>query len=432
MLHSSDRDRTLILVGFSETSDPNGNWHFYTIDGNPFDINIFSDYPMVAITKDKFYFTVNAVDVDSTWQDGFVETYIWEIDKFSGYNGDSLEAVMYNEILFGGQPIRNLCPITPANEGLLDKQYFLSNRNFAVENDTFFLVTLDNGLVDVRTLIADTPYGVPPNAVQNNSLTLQTNDARVLDAFYLDGKVQFVNNCVNPVNGFASIYHGRIADIENSNSVSGDVIAYGDLELGYPDISYAGVQPGEDHSIIVVSHVGEGRFPGISALEYDGSTYSELVTLHEGTGVINQIGGSLQRWGDYSGNQRIYNLPGACWTVSSFGRSNREYGVGINELSRSDINVSSRDVQHIPHKIYPNPVSDWVEIEFEIPSRSLITINLFDLRGQGIREIVTTTPKKTGQATFRFATDHLSSGTYIISASSEEGILFSDRIIISN
>ncbi|MDX1686259.1 MAG: hypothetical protein R3275_13565, partial [Saprospiraceae bacterium] len=47
MLHSSDRDRTLILVGFSETSDPNGNWHFYTIDGNPFDINIFSDYPMV-------------------------------------------------------------------------------------------------------------------------------------------------------------------------------------------------------------------------------------------------------------------------------------------------------------------------------------------------------------------------------------------------
>ena len=317
MLHSTDKDRNSIIVAFSESNDPNGNWHLYVIDGNPFDINVFSDYPMLSITNDNLYITVNAVDVDSTWQAGFVESYIWEIGKSEGHQGEAITTTMYNEIHYNDKPIRNLCPITTGDENLLDVQYFLSNRNFDLENDTIFLIKLENGTISTSVLKADTPYGVPPNAVQNQNLNLQTNDARILDAYLQDGHVQFVGNCVNPANGFAVIYHGLIEDIGSSSTVQGNVLAYGDLELGYPDISYAGTNTGDRRSIIVTSHVGEGRFPGVSALEFDGSDFSDLVTLHEGEGYITRIGGSLQRWGDYSGNQRKYDQPGVCWTVSS-------------------------------------------------------------------------------------------------------------------
>lgn len=430
MLHSSNKDRTLIIVGFSETNDPSEDWNFYTIEGNPFDINIFSDYPMLAITNDNFYFTVNAVDVDKTWQEGFVETYIWEIGKAEGYAGSTLDATMYNDIIYNNRNIRNLCPISSADGTLMDKQYFLSNRNFDVENDTLFLVTLDDGNIDIRHLITDVPYGVPPNAVQTSQLSLQTNDARVLDAFFKDNHVQFVSNTVNPINGFATIYHGLIEDIETSTTITGNVLAYGDLELGYPDISWAGIEADDRHAIIVTSHVGEGRFPGISALEYDGNTHSDLVSLVEGADVINQIGGEVQRWGDYAGNDRRLNRPGTCWTVASYGRGQREYGVWINELARSDVSVSVVDPEPIQLDIWPNPTTEWLQIAFNIVDSGPISIDLYDLNGRKIKSIVDTKPKKQGAATFKFTMDQMPAGTYVVRAVQNEIQLFSETIIV--
>jgi hypothetical protein len=433
MLHSTDRDRNSIIVAFSETNDPNGNWHLYVLDGNPFDINIFSDYPMISITNDHLYITVNAVNVDSTWQAGFVESYIWELGKAEGHIGQSLITTMYNDVLYGNKPIRNLCPVTPGDENLLDVQYFLSNRNFDVENDTIFLIKFDNGQISTTVLKASMPYGVPPNAVQGQNSNLQTNDARILDAFLQDGHVQFVGNCVNPNNGFAVIYHGLIEDIEASSTAQGSVISYGDLELGYPDIAYVGTKTGDRQSIIVTSHVGEGRFPGVSALEFDGTDFSELVTLHEGEGQITQIGGSLQRWGDYSGNQRKYNEPGVCWTVSSFGRNDREYGIWISELAESEVMVNNRNYHaQVESNLFPNPSFDWVTIDFDIPNVNHIKIEIASIDGKYKEEIVDLSPKRTGPASFKFSTSQLSSGNYIVSAVSSEGVLFTKPLTVQH
>ena len=39
-----------IIVGFSQTNDPNGNWNLYTLPGNPLNNNLWSDYPMISMT----------------------------------------------------------------------------------------------------------------------------------------------------------------------------------------------------------------------------------------------------------------------------------------------------------------------------------------------------------------------------------------------
>ena len=382
MLHGTNRDQTDIIMAFSQTSDPTGDWNFYIVPGNPFNQTIFSDYPMLSLTPDHLYLTINAVDDELSWQEGFVETYIWQMDKFQGYAGDSLTPTLINEIKWNDKPIRNLCPITSGDENLPTTPYFLSNRNFDIQNDTVFLVKYENDEITVRPIIVDTPYGVPPNADQGSN-DLQTNDARILDAFVQDGHVQFVGNCVNPDNGLAAFYHGIIEDIEQSNTATGQIITDGDNELGYPDISYAGTGPGDRHSLIVVSHVALDRFPGISVLEYNGLEHSPLQSLKEGSNYITRLGGQVERWGDYSGNQRIYNQPGVAWVNSSIGRISREYGIWIGHIARSDINVATKDVKDpvVDSKVWPNPAFEWATIEFTPPSRD--DVRLFNCRSVG-------------------------------------------------
>jgi hypothetical protein len=429
ILHGTSRDRSQIIVAFTETNDPTGNWFLYLIDGNPFDQTIFSDYPMLGLTKDHFYFTVNAVDDELSWQEGFVETYIWQIEKLSGYAGASLlPATLITGAEWEGKPIRNLCPITAGDENLQDKQYFISTRNFDIQNDTIFLVELGDSLSS-RTLVADVTYGAPPNAEQGTN-TLQTNDARILDAFVQEGHVQFVANTIDTTTGLAVIYHGLIDDIDASTTVTGTIISEGDLELGYPDICYAGTARGDRHSIIVTSHVSRSRFPGVSALEFNGTEHSELISLFEGENYITRLGGAFERWGDYSGNQRIYNEPGGCWTVSSFGRNDRNYGIWISKLGRSDVNVSTEDqVIQSDAKVYPNPAREWVSVEFETYTYAPVVVQVVNLQGQVVMDIADFYPKKEGLMKFNFNSLVLPSGSYQIVGRQEGQVIFSKGFI---
>jgi hypothetical protein len=70
------------------------------------------------------------------------------------------------------------------NEDFGSDIYLLSTRSFDVQNDTVFMVHINRNLehpdldLTVQPLIADRPYGVPPNARQPMDF-LQTNEARV-------------------------------------------------------------------------------------------------------------------------------------------------------------------------------------------------------------------------------------------------------------
>lgn len=81
---SQDSNKTKIIVGFSQTNDPTGDWNLYTVDGNPLSTNTWSDYPMITITEDEFFITINSIGVNEPWETGFKQTFVWQIDKYSG------------------------------------------------------------------------------------------------------------------------------------------------------------------------------------------------------------------------------------------------------------------------------------------------------------------------------------------------------------
>src|SRR5690606_38466729 len=122
-----------------------------SLPGNPLNNNLWSDYPLIAITKKELFFTVNLLYEDSTWQKGFVETLIWQMRKDSGYVGKNLAAHLHSDIKYNNRPLRNICPVKGGSRTYGPSMYFLSNRNFAAQNDSVFLLK-----------IADTAGAAPP------------------------------------------------------------------------------------------------------------------------------------------------------------------------------------------------------------------------------------------------------------------------------
>ena len=81
---------TDIIVAFSQTDNPAGLWNVYGLPGNPNELDQWTDYPMISITNDHLYLTINLLKDDESWQLGFIETIIWQMDKSTGYDGIDL------------------------------------------------------------------------------------------------------------------------------------------------------------------------------------------------------------------------------------------------------------------------------------------------------------------------------------------------------
>ncbi|MCC5916088.1 MAG: hypothetical protein JJU02_02050, partial [Cryomorphaceae bacterium] len=255
-------ENSFLVFAFSSTSNPLDDWHVYQIPGNPLNNNRWTDFPCLAITKDEVIYTANFIIPDVSWQAGFDGSMIWQLDKHAAFRGDdSLPARLWHDVRHDGKFIRNLHPVNGAT-GITDEVILLSNRNFDIENDTFFVVKLHGAMndpdafLDIKAVRSNTPYGLAPNGRQVNTDPndptdgLDINDSRVLGAFIESGNIQFVGNTVNPQTGFAAIYHGFIRDAGTNPTITGHIIGHEVRDFGYPNIAWTGQQNNQPQSII--------------------------------------------------------------------------------------------------------------------------------------------------------------------------------------
>ncbi|MGB0870809.1 MAG: T9SS type A sorting domain-containing protein [Flavobacteriales bacterium] len=344
-----------IIVCFSTSSNPNDPWNVYELPGNPLDNNRWTDFPAISLSGNDLFITGNLIVPDVSWQVGFDGSVIWQIDKSSGYeNKSELNTKLFKDITYDGKYIRNLHAVRGA-DGIADKQYFLSNRNFDIENDTIFVLDVEGNLAEtdpqlsVNFSISNLKYGVPPNGRQADTDTsdptngLQTNDARVLAAIKLNNTIQFVSNSINPATGLSSIYHGKINDLDNLN-ITANRITHPTLDFGYPNIAWTGNENCDDEMIIAFNHTSPVEFPGISCLyvNNDGA-YSSITTLKKGENIVDKLSGGYERWGDYFGLQRKYNEPGKVFSFGYFADESKRNTGWVNEIISPDtskINIS--------------------------------------------------------------------------------------------
>lgn len=421
-LHGSESSDTGIGIMFSVSNDITGDWVVYALPGNPFSNTTWTDYPMITVTDTDLLITVNLIRDAEPWETGFDETIIWQLDKQNGYNGEDMNSVLWQDLAWDGKNIRNLCPMESADAEPEPNAYFLSNRNFDMENDTFFFVEMTGGIDDpsaelkIETLISPTPYGAPPNAAQSVG-ALQTNDARVLEGYYHNGEIQFVGNTRNLDNNKAGIYHGTISDVLGEKSFELQHIIPADLEIGYPGITYTGIDPDDRDAIIHFSHTSETVFAGVSAMYYDPEFgYSDIVVIREGDGYIDILNGDVERWGDYAGSQREFLDPGLCFISGTLGVPSKHNRPWVARLARPDFALSSVDLNSKTDvNLFPNPVNSRVTVELNIPQSNLrVQALLYDNSGRVIEQVYNGIIRKSGETELSFETSHLAKGNYTV------------------
>jgi hypothetical protein len=336
------------MVCFSTSNDPTDDWNVYFIDGNPLDNNRWTDFPAISITEDELFITGNLIVPDVSWQVGFDGSVIWQVSKEDGYSGaDTLNHRVFTDIRYNGRFIRNLHPVQGAR-GVTAEQYFMSNRNFDVQNDTVFVLKMLSKLdeeqnLDIKALRTDLPYGMPPNGRQADTDTsdatggLQTNDARVLAAVYYDEKIQYVANCINPETGLSCIYHGFVQDPGGETTIRGRYIADSHLDFGYPNIALCGNEYCEPEAMIGFNYAAPDSFPGVAMVYFSNdSLYSDLKIIKAGENYVDRLPGTYERWGDYFGLQRWHARTNEAVLVGYYGLNTRGNGSWLAHVQSPD------------------------------------------------------------------------------------------------
>ncbi|MEI8280064.1 MAG: T9SS type A sorting domain-containing protein [Bacteroidota bacterium] len=438
MLNGTDQN-SWVVVGFSQTSSPSGAWNFYKFVGNYNNDSTWFDYPAIALTKDEFFFTGNKIKDNVSWQTGFTQSVIYQIRKSDGYNGDAtLTYHIWDNINFGGQAIRNLFPVKGGSSLKGPEQYFLSNRNYATQNDTVFLVKIPDTLNSGNTNLAITPlvsnvnYGVPPDGRQKDTaIHLATNDGRVLGAYIEGTEIQFVSTTVVPATGGAGVYHGKITNVTTTPSLLAQIYAIDTLDFGYPNISYAGNFNGSNNSIISFDYSGPQTYPGLGAMFYDGTQYSGMLNVKGGDTSIKVLVGTgggpatEQRWGDYTGSQPDWSSIGAVWIEGIFGHkhyASTNYGNYMARLT-SPYWTSVPVIQPLASNsaLFPNPAEQFINIDFKLKQNQALHFVIYDMQGRMVDKLLDQYCTE-GMNRIQFNIAPLAIGTYILKAMDEKGI----------
>jgi hypothetical protein len=422
-----------IILGFSQTSNPSGAWNFYKFFGNYANDTTWFDYPAISVTHNEFFLTGNKLVYGGSWQTGFVRSVIYQVRKADGYAGAAaLHYQIWDSIRYDNSFVRYFHTLSPSNAITGPEQYFISNHNFGVLADTVFIIKVPDTIGSADTILTVTPvvatgatYSMPPNGRQpDTSYVLQTNDARITGGFIKDNELQFVNASLDPSNGSSAVYHGVITNFKTAPVLTGRLYSFDSLDLGYPNISYTGSVGGVAQSIISFDYTGPNTMPGLGAMFFDGSNYSDMVRLRTGDSSIHiyYVTGREQRWGDYSGSQYDWSAPGTVWVNGIYGRRDHNYGNYMAELvSPYEVGVPVIHTPVVPPaKLYPNPTEQFVSFEFNVGKEQLFTFNIYDMQGRLIDKVLDNFCHE-GQNVLRFNIAPLAPGTYILKAVGAQG-----------
>jgi len=431
MLNSTDQYNYIVL-GFSQSSDPTGTWNFYKFYGDYTGDTTWFDYPAISVTKNEFFLTGNKIKYDSSWQAGFTRSLIYQVRKQDGYNGDSLlHYQIWDSVQYNNHFLRCLYPLNPGDSLQGPAQYFLSNRNFDITNDTVFLVQVPDTIGSTDSILTVTPvisssasYGVPPDGRQpDTTIPLATNDGRILGGFIKGNEIQFVSTSVDPAYGSACVYHGIISNFTTSPALGGALISTDSLDYGYPNISYAGTIGSNVQSIISFDYSGPHTYAGYGAVYFDGSNYSDMLNIISGDSTINMLGPGEQRWGDYSGSQPDWTTTGAVWCEGIYGRKNQQYGNYIARLaSPYRVSVPATSISS-SSRLYPNPGITYVTFDFSVAQEQVFSFVIYDMQGRVVDKVLDNYCAA-GRNLIRLNIQPLPPGSYLLKAAGNKGETF--------
>lgn len=449
--HQEDRFVVVFLVGnkpanshvcvaFSSTKNPMDDWNVYMLTGDALNTGHWTDYPAISVTEDDLFITGNLLLDGVSWQLGFNQSIIWQIDKENGYSGlDSLNFNLWSDIKDDSINIRNIHPVKGARELQDKEQYLLSNRNFSLESDSLYLIKIENSQksnkseLSIKRISLDNHYFLSPNGQQYSGKELATNDSRVLGAIIDEDWIQFVQHSMDTNYGTAGIYHGIIYNYEQNPFVESKMISDSIIDFGYPNIASTAINPNEKECVIGFNYTSIYDTNGVSCMYMNNEEeYSSFTKLHKGDRAIDRLSGNIDRWGDYSGIQRKYDDPCRTWISGMFGK------IGSNGSWISSVSTSDTCREPIPYLflepkftdgvLFPNPSKNFVNYDFTIEGNLDLKISIYNIEGKLVsvlyNDLVNSGPNR-----LSFSILNLKVGSYLLLIENNENRLFTKKLI---
>lgn len=428
-LNGGSPSTSQIVVCFSQTNDPTGNWNIYAFNGNVGG-GVWSDYPSIGISTDELFVTTNLF----TSQGAATGAAVWQIDLSDGYAGNALTNQVYQAPYFSLSPV----------EGGLNMYgphfYLLRTGSSGGNQVSIHRITNtigNNGTLESPVTFQTEGYSVPPSADQLGTNTdLMTGDCRLQNSYLENNRIQYVMN--TSVGGRPSIYYGTIVispfDLTFS-AASGKQITFSDLEIAYPGVAYAGIQgnTGDNASFVSFNFCSSVKYAGNAAVYIDeNENISTYVILRNGSGPVG--GGAQYRWGDYADIQERPGTTGEAWVGASYAMTSGNTMTYISQITTPLPLGNEQDAPAVTDAqldVYPNPTTDNVNFDFTVSESGNYEVSLYSLDGKLVRNLVSEYLRE-GKGRASFNTSPLSNGTYLVVVTRDQQRIFEEKLVVSH
>ena len=337
ILHGSSAFTSKVLICYSQTNNPAGNWNVYEISGNPFNDNSWFDYPNVAISESEVFITGNLFQSGSN---GFNGSVVYQVDKAGGYAGTAnLNYSIYNNIPGGQIGAFTLVPAGYGQDGEYGPGiYLVSSHFFSGNRLNLYEVTgnlSSNPALNLMSSFIVPSYTAPADAVQLGTFAeLSTNDTRMQHAFYLNGTVHAVHHASYQNSGYSGVVYYRIP-VDNPSA--NETARYGSVGVDYvfPSISSYALDTVDRTVMIGFLSVSSSIYPEIGVVNCDNFLEWSNPTLVRGGDSYTDYSwlSGTERWGDYSDMQRRHNAATpTIWMSGCFGTNGNEWNTWIAEI----------------------------------------------------------------------------------------------------
>ena len=434
-LNGSSYSSSRVIVGFSATNDPTGNWYLYALVGNLKDNvavleDVWTDYPAIGISTEELFITgnlfTNAGDAKGAG--------IWQIPLSEGYSGITLNPTIYVTNYF------SLMPVTGATQPYGPDMYFIrTNIGNGVHVHVHYLTnSAANGgvLNNPVTIPSSLNYTMPPDAPQKGTtLQLNTNDNRIQSAYFENNIIVYAFN--TGLNGRSSIYYGTI--YLNSLGLGfafadAIYISHSQYSIAFPSVVYAGCgSTSGNNTLLFVDFSSPNNRPGIGSFAIDEfNDYSDMVIAFEGNGPIGFGTNSPYRWGDYSGGALRQDGSNEIWAYGVVGSPSGFNTARLAKFSTNLCGTTSKNNDHLTTQnlfnAFPNPFYDELTIYFEINQTEEVDVILLDHNGKIIKNLISDKLYK-GTAKFTMSLNELPKGIYFIHVTQNQNVLASKKLI---
>ncbi len=343
-------DLSRVLLAVSDDSDPNGTWHYQSINtqvnidtgtgGTPTITSFWADYPGLGLDEEAIYITANMFELGGATIGG---TRLWIVDKGVGtsglYDNGTSTVTMHDPAAdtgvdffvglgtaaafeFRSMQAAHVFGDAPAGVGtwltLYDGNTDQSTGSELVDiirvddplgTPTFTLNTIDVG--DIEDPV-NFPFPIPQATQRNSAATIDGGDRRTINAVWRNGQLYTaaviyptdVDTAGTNLNQVTA--HWWQFDTSALNSVTladqGDVSGE---DLGFAVHTYWPAVNVDSHDNMAIGFAASGpnlyagAYYAVRAPDDPPGTMREPVAIAEGLDVFD-LGGGINRWGDYT------------------------------------------------------------------------------------------------------------------------------------